>query len=255
MGKLLIEGRSIVVPGEALAEGMDYLPAQATYRSGEYIRAGRMGLISVDGRAIKIIPLSGCYMPKKNDVIIGKVIDVMMSGWRIETNSAYPAMLSVRDATSEFISRNADLTQFFALGDYLVAKIVKVTSQKLIDVSTKGPGLRKLYGGRVISANSNKVPRIIGKQGSMVSLIKNMTGCKIIVGQNGLIWLSGDPLAEVIAINTIRKIEEEAHIQGLTKRITTFLEKCCIGLEKKPLEKMNEDTDVGMNEEETSEGE
>jgi exosome complex component RRP4 len=108
-----------------------------------------------------------------------------------------------------------------------VAKIVKVTSQKLIDVSTKGPGLRKLYGGRIITVNCNKVPRIIGKQGSMVSLIKTATGCKIIVGQNGVIWLTGAPDQEVIAIEAIRKIEAEAHMAGLTERMTTYLEKRC----------------------------
>jgi exosome complex component RRP4 len=232
MGKLIAQERSVVLPGEILAEGMDYLPAQWTYRSGDIIRAGRLGLLAVDGRALKIIPLSGCYTPKKNDVIIGKVIDVAMSGWRVQTNSAYSAMLSVRDATSEFISRNADLTQFFDLHDYMVAKIVKVTSQKLIDVSTKGPGLRKLYGGRVIKVSCNKVPRLIGKQGSMVSLIKNQTGCKIIVGQNGLVWLSGEPRAEIVAIETIRKIEEESHIPGLTERVTKHLEKVCKNFKK-----------------------
>lgn len=227
MGKLLVEEKTVVLPGDRLAEGMDYLPAQWTYRRGEYILAGRLGLLSLQGRAIKIIPLSGCYIPKRDDVIIGSIVDVGMSGWRVDTNSAYEAMLSARDATSDFISRSADLTQFFSLGDYLVAKIVKVTSQKLVDVSTKGPGLRKLYGGRIITVNCNKVPRIIGKQGSMISLIKNATGCKIIVGQNGVIWLTGAPDQEVIAIETIRKIEAEAHMSGLTERITTYLEKRC----------------------------
>ncbi len=223
----MIEEKTVVLPGDRLAEGMDYLPAQWTYRQGEYILAGRLGVLSLQGRAVRIIPLSGCYVPKRDDVIIGKVVDVAMSGWRVETNSAYEAMLSARDATSDFISRSADLTQFFSLGDCLVAKIVKVTSQKLIDVSTKGPGLRKLYGGRIITVNCNKVPRIIGKQGSMVSLIKTATGCKIIVGQNGVIWLTGAPDQEVIAIETIRKIEAEAHMAGLTERITTYLEKRC----------------------------
>ncbi|PIN79885.1 RNA-binding protein [Candidatus Woesearchaeota archaeon CG10_big_fil_rev_8_21_14_0_10_34_8] len=245
MGKLLVEERKVVVPGEHIAEGMDYLPAQWTYRKGDNILAGRLGLLAVNGRALKIIPLSGTYTPKKDDVIIGKVIDVAMSGWRVETNSAYSAMLSVRDATSEFISRNADLTKFFDLGDYLVAKIVKVTSQKLIDVSTKGPGLRKLYGGRVINVNCNKVPRIIGKQGSMVSLIKNSTGCKIIVGQNGIIWLSGSPDQEVIAIETIKKIEKEAHVSGLTEKITAYLEKKC---KNKPAVMPEEDSEENSEE-------
>ncbi len=133
--------------------------------------------------------------------------------------------MTLKDATSEFIQRGADLTQFFALGEWLVAKIVNVTSQKLIDVSMKGPGLRKLKGGRVIRVNPQKVPRIIGKDGSMVTLIKESTGCNIIVGQNGLVWLDGAPEAQLLVEKTIRKIEEESHLTGLTERIGAFLRK------------------------------
>jgi len=227
MGNLLVEERTVVVPGEKIAEGLDYLPANGAYRKDDFILAGRLGLLIMDGRAVKIIPLSGRYMPKRNDVIIGKVIDVTISGWRFEINCAYSAMLSMKDATSDFIARGADLTQFFNLDDMVVVKIVNVTSQKLVDLTTKGPGLRKLYGGRIVLVNCNKVPRIIGKQGSMVSLIKNATGCKIIVGQNGAIWIDGEPKNEVIAIEAIRKIEQESHISGLTDRVTEYLESKC----------------------------
>lgn len=236
MGKLLIEERSVVVPGEHIAEGLDYLPAQWAYRKGEAILAGRLGLFMLEGRAVKILPLSGRYMPKRNDIVIGKVIDVAISGWRLDINCAYSAMLSMKDATSEFIARGADLTQFFNLGDIIVTKIVNVTSQKLVDLTTKGPGLRKMYGGRLIYVNCNKVPRIIGKQGSMVALIKNATGCKIIVGQNGVIWMDGEPEQEVIAIEAIKKIEEESHISGLTERITEYLERMCGQKENKSKE-------------------
>src|SRR3989338_7101837 len=209
MGKIQVKEKEIVVPGETLAEGMDYLPGSGTYRDGERIIAARLGLITIDSRAIKLIPLTGKYLPKRGDNIVCRVIDVGFSGWRLDTNSAYSAMLSVKDATSEFINRGADLTQFFKLGDYLIGKIVNVTSQKLVDISMKGPGLRKLSGGRIIEVNTNKVPRIIGKQGSMVSMVKNATGCKIIVGQNGVVWISGDPKNEFIAVQAIKKIENE----------------------------------------------
>lgn len=224
MGQVLVKEKSVVVPGEVLAEGMDFLPGHGTYRQGEKILALQLGLAHVDGRAIKLISLSGRYYPRRNDVLIGKVIDVMMSGWRIDLNCAYSAMLGLKDTTNEFISKGADLTQFFKLGDYVVAKVVNVTSQKLVDVSTRGPGLRKLEGGRIIAINPHKVPRVIGKQGSMVTMIKEATGCKIIVGQNGRIWLSGEPENEVLAVNTIKKIEAESHIPGLTEKIKQYLD-------------------------------
>ncbi|MBI4148244.1 RNA-binding protein [Candidatus Woesearchaeota archaeon] len=222
---LVVKDKSVVVPGEALATGMGYIPGTGTYRDGESVQAGRLGLASIDGKVIKLIPLSGKYLPKLNDRVIGKVIDVLLTGWRIEMNCPYSSVLTLKDATTEFVARGADLTQYFALGDWVVAKIVNVTSQKLIDVSMKGPGLRKLQGGRVIVVNPQKVPRIIGKEGSMVSLIKDATGCNIVVGQNGLVWMDGEPQAQLKVVETIRKIEDESHLTGLTDRISAFLQK------------------------------
>ncbi len=225
MSKIIAKNKEVYVPGEKLAEGMDYLPGDGAYREGEDIVAGRLGLAMVDGRTIKLIKLSGKYIPKKNDTIICKVIDVNFSGWRLDTNCAYSAMLSLKEATSDYIARGADLTQYYNIGDYLVCKITNVTSQKLIDVTMKGPGLRKLNEGRIIRVNTNKVPRIIGKQGSMVSMIKQATNCRIIVGQNGLVWIQGDPKGELLAVNTIKKIEMESHLSGLTDKIKEYLEK------------------------------
>jgi exosome complex component RRP4 len=224
MGELLVEERNVVVPGQVIAKGMDYLPNVGTYRQGEDIRASRLGLVRVDGKVIKLIPLSGRYLPKAGDTIVAKITDVTMSSWMAEINSAYTAMLNVKDATAQYIARGADLTRYFNFGDLIVTKIVNVTSQKLVDLTMKSQGLRKLNGGRVIEVEPSKVPRIVGKAGSMVNLVKEATGCRIIVGQNGWIWLSGLPENELVAIDAIKKIETESHVAGLTERIQAFLE-------------------------------
>ena len=226
MGEILVKEQEIVVPGEDLASGMDYLPGTGTYRDGDKIIASRLGLCNISGRAIKIIPLSGQYAPKKDDTIIGQVIDVTINGWRIDINSAYSAMLSMKDATSEYIARGADLTKYYDIGDWVVATITNVTSQLLVDLTMKVLGLRKLRGGRIVKVNTYKVPRIIGKQGSMITMIKQHTNTRITVGQNGVIWLEGeDPKKEILAVDTIKTIERESHIPGLTEKIEKLLKK------------------------------
>lgn len=224
MGELLVEEKQVVVPGEILAKGMDFLPNVGTYRKGEDIRATKLGLVKVDGKVIKLISLAGKYLPKVGDVIIAKVTDVTMSGWIVETNSAYSAMMNVKDATNHYIARGADLTKHYNFGDYIVAKIINVTSQKLVDLTMKSQGLRKLNGGRLISVEPSKVPRIVGKSGSMINLVKKSTNCRIIVGQNGWIWLNGEPENEIVAIEAINKIANESHVSGLTERIEAFFE-------------------------------
>ncbi len=217
--------KKIVFPGEVLATGMDKIPGFGTYRKGEQLLCSRLGILSTEGKVMKTIPLSGIYIPKRNDVVIGRVFDIIMAGWRLDINSPYTAMLSMKEATYDFIAKGADLTRIFDLDDYLVTKIVNVTSQKLVDLSMKSPGLKKLVGGRIIRINTYKVPRLIGRKGSMVSMIKNATGCKIVVGQNGLVWIQGTPEMEIMVINTIKKIESESYRSGLTEAIREYLEK------------------------------
>ncbi|MEM2916396.1 MAG: exosome complex RNA-binding protein Rrp4 [Candidatus Woesearchaeota archaeon] len=222
---LHVKERDIVVPGEVVAEGIGFLPSKGLYREGARIYAARLGMIGIEGKVIKLIPLTGVYIPKLNDKVVGKIIDVLMTGWRVETRSPYSAVLGLKDATTEFIPRTADLTQYYALGDYILCKVINVTSQKLIDVTMKGPGLKKLKDGRLVEVNPHKVPRVIGKDGSMVLMIKNATGCNISVGQNGWIWIEGPtPEQEIQAVQAIKKVEEEAHLPGLTERIKSYLE-------------------------------
>ena len=222
--KLLVQDKNVVTPGEIIAEGMDFFPGVGTYRYEDKILANQTGLLHVEGKVLKTTPLAGRYLPSRNDVIIGRVMDILMSGWRVDINCPYSAVLPLKDATFDFIKKGADLTEYFNLEDYIMCKITQVTSQNLIDVSMKGPGLRKLRGGQFILVNAAKIPRIIGRQGSMVSMIKKATGCQIAAGQNGIVWISGDPQNEIVAINAIRKIEREAHVAGLTERVKEFLE-------------------------------
>jgi exosome complex component RRP4 len=222
--KLLIKEKEIVVPGEELAKGMDFLPSAGSYRSEDAIVSEVLGIAKVDGKVIKVVPLTGKYMPKRNDVIIVQVSDVTYSSWSLDTFSPYSAMMSMKDATAEYLERGADLTKIYNIGDYIVAKVTNVTSQKLVDITVKGPGLRKLRKGRIIHVNSNKVPRIIGKQGSMVNIIKEHTGAQVAVGQNGVVWIySENPEMENLSEKAIRKIEDEAHTSGLTEKMQVWL--------------------------------
>jgi exosome complex component RRP4 len=225
MSEILVKEREIVIPGQALAQGMDYLPGDNTYRENDKIFSKVLGLTALPGRVIKITPLGGPYLPRVGDKIIGRVKDITMSGWRVNTGTAYSAMLNMKDATSRFIKNNEDLTQILAIGDFCVVKITKVTSQLLIDLSMRDPDLHKISGGRVVRINSQKVPRVIGKQGSMIQLIKSKTGCEITVGQNGLVWLKGTPQGERQAAAAVNLIEEQSHLSGLTDKIQKFLEK------------------------------
>ncbi|MEK6940359.1 MAG: exosome complex RNA-binding protein Rrp4 [Nanoarchaeota archaeon] len=223
---LLVKERDVAIPGDELAEGMDNLPAQGSYRDGDKIIANQLGVVTIQGRLIRIVPLRGRYEAKAGDLVIGKVVNIGFSSWSIDISTAYDAQISLKEGTSDYVERGSDLTQYYDFGDLVVAKITNVSTGKLVDLTMKGPGLRKLVGGRTLIVASSKVPRIIGKQGSMITMIKDYTGCRISVGQNGIVWLSGsDNKSEALAIEAIELIQKEAHTEGLTERIKELLEK------------------------------
>ncbi len=222
---LKVKNKDIVIPGEILAEGMDYVPTKAAYRVGDKIYAYRVGLVEINGRVIKVIPLSGGYIPTEGDTVIGVIKDILVAGWKVYFGSPYEGVLPIKEAVNEFVSKGTDLRKYYDIGDIIFTKIITVTSQMLVDLTMKDKGLKKLVGGRIIKITPAKVPRVIGKKASMISMLKKATNCKIVVGKNGFIWIDGSPRMEVILEKAIRIIEEEAHTTGLTERIKEFLEK------------------------------
>jgi exosome complex component RRP4 len=225
MSKLLFEKKQVVVPGDIIAEGMDYLPGKGAFREGDKVISSRLGLMGVKGSIINIIPLSGKYQPNRGDTVIGYVRDMSYSSWFVNVGCAYDASLSMRDATSDFIERGASLSNYFAVGDIIMTSITNVTNEGNMDLTMKGPGLRKMIGGKVVEITPAKVPRAIGKQGSMISMIKEKTGCTLFAGQNGRVWIKGPtPEAERLATDAIMLIEEKSHVQGLTEKVKLFLE-------------------------------
>jgi exosome complex component RRP4 len=225
MSKVLVENKQIVIPGDIIAEGMDFLPGKGSFREGDKLIASRVGLANVKGSIVSIIPLSGSYLPKRDDTVIGFVKDMTYSTWFVDIGYAYDATLGLKDASSDFIERGASLSDYFAVGDIILSKIVNVTNNNNADLTMVGPGLRKLKGGRLINITSSKVPRVVGKQGSMISMVKELTGCSIFAGQNGRVWIKGpNPQTEHLAEQAIRLIEEKSHVKGLTEMVKKFLE-------------------------------
>lgn len=227
MGKLNVKPREIVVPGEPLAEGLEYLPSGGTYRENENIYASKLGIVEIDGKIIKVIPLTGVYIPSKDDRVIGKVIDFGFSDWYVDIGSPYPANLRMSEVVTGYVDlMKTDLSKYLDIGDIIFTKILNISKSKFIQLTMKDIGLKKLSDGKIIKIIPYKVPRVIGKQGSMINLIKEKTNCEIIVGQNGWIWIKGKNTEdELLATKVIYLIESESHLSGLTEKIKQMLDR------------------------------
>lgn len=225
---IYVKDRQIVVPGEPIGEQGKYSIEGSVYRVNRKFYSKVLGVVYIDQerKLVKIIPLKGKYIPVEGHRVIGKVVEVGFTGWTVDINSPYPAVLPVNEVTSKpvTISRN-ELARILDEGDLILAKVIAFDYSRDPVLTIKESRLGKIPKGSLVEINPQRVARIIGKKGSMITLIENMLGVKMIVGQNGRIVLVGDdPLKEEIAVLAVKKIDEEAHIPGLTDRIKEFIE-------------------------------
>lgn len=211
--------RKLVIPGETIISG-DYLPGDFTKKEGNEIISNRFGLAEINGRVVKIIPISGVYEPRRGNTVIGRIEDINFSGWMVDIGGPYTSFLPLSECP-RFVNKN-NLDEFATIGDILNLKINNVKKSG-VDLTLKSRGLGKLEGGMMIRINPHKVPRVIGRGGSMVNLIKDKTKTEITVGQNGYIWIKGDIEGEKRAEQAIDLIVEEAAIDGLTDKIEKSL--------------------------------
>ena len=222
--ELLIKERELVIPGQTLARGLEYLPSSGTFRSDQEIKAKVLGLVRVKERFVSIVPLAGVYVPKPGDGVIGLVKDMQTTLWILDINSPYDAILLLGEAVDEYVDLNkTDISMFYDIGDVIYAKVLNVSKSKQVQLTMNDYMARKLIGGRILKITPSKVPRLIGREGSMIELIKGETKCQIIVGQNGVVWLKGEN--ESLATRAILMVESESHTVGLTDRISELLGK------------------------------
>ena len=232
---IYVEDKNLVIPGQILADD-EYYPGRGTFKENGKVCSSLIGLVSLRNKKIRVIPLKSKYVPKKGDVVIGKINDVRFSMWDVDINSPYSGILP---AFEVFGRDKKELNKVYDVGDVLFLRVIDVDEVKKAKLGLKGRGLGKFKGGIIVDISPTKVPRLIGKKGSMINMIKNKTNCKIVVGQNGLVWVKGNEDMEQLTREIIHTIEVEAHTSGLTNKIKN---KLCLAIDGElPVEETEEE--------------
>ncbi len=216
--------RRMVIPGELVWQG-DARLGEGVYRDGRDIFASTVGLLDEKAGIIRVIPMTGKYFPKVGDSVIGTVVGAQFTNWEVDINSAYSGILSANDFFREVDPRSTDLNTVLTPGTTISAVVREVTHSKKVFLTMQESSARILKGGRIIEIIPAKVPRVIGRRSSMLNTIRDESTCKIVVGQNGWIWIDGEPTLADIAVRVIRRVEREAHKSGLTNDIKEMIAK------------------------------
>jgi exosome complex component RRP4 len=217
------EKREIVIPSQFLSDLKHKKAGRGTYIENGKVYSEILGILNVGQNYINVNPLKGRYDPIEKDFVIGIVEEAMASNWLVDINAAYPAMLHVNEVPWKVDFGETE--KYLNHGDSIMTRVLQVDQEKKLQITLKDRNLFKINGGLIIDVEPSKVPRIIGKKGSMISLLKKYTKCRIFVGQNGRIWIDGDDDDIKLITNTIDIIVNNSLSFGLTNKIEELLKK------------------------------
>ena len=186
----MADKRKYVIPGDVVTSG-PFRPEQNVILEGNDIIATAVGISEIYDDSVKVIPLTGKYLPKIDDLVIGKVVSHTSLSWELDINSCYIGFLPAQDVFGRDFSTHADeLSSKLKTGDLVAARIANFdrTRDPLITISDRDLG--KIDDGVLVKISTSKVPRLIGKKGSMIQMIENGTNAAVTIGQNGWVVVS-----------------------------------------------------------------
>lgn len=216
--------RRYVIPGDKIVEG-NFRPLMNVIKAGNALIATRIGIAETGRDGVKVIPLSGVYIPRVNDLVIGKIVDHSSLSWEVDVNSCFSAHLPAQDVFGrDFSPARDDMTKHFAVGDMITARIMAFDRTRDPMLTVQDRDLGKIARGEALKISATRVPRLIGKRGSMIQTIEQATQTRVLIGQNGIVVVTGrTPEGIKLAVRAIKMVEEEAHTANLTQRIKVLL--------------------------------
>lgn len=227
--------RRYVIPGEVVAHG-NLRADLNVMRAGDKIVATRVGMAEISHDAVRVIALSGPYIPRIDDLVVAKIIDYSAFAWEADMNSCFFGILPAASVFGRDFSPAKDsLTDKLAVGDMIAAKVMAFDRTRDPLLSISGPGLGRIPRGQVIKISPAKVPRLIGKKGSMIKTIEAGSRCRMLIGQNGVVVIVGSTDDTLKAIQAVTMVEQEAHSADLIERVQKLL-----GMDVTPHEQIEE---------------
>ena len=217
--------RKYVIPGDVVTTG-PFRPEQNVILEGEKIISTTIGISEIYEDSVRVITLTGKYIPKIDDLVIGKVNSHTSLSWELDINSCYVGFLPAQDVFGRDFSAHADeLSTKLKTGDLVAARIANFdrTRDPLVTISDRDLG--KIDSGDLVKISPSKVPRLIGKRGSMIQMIEMTTNAAVTIGQNGWVVVSCETTEGLLkAKKAIEMVDQKAHVANLTDQIKEMLE-------------------------------
>lgn len=199
--------KKIVVPGDFITDQVKRL-GSFVYLEDKKIYSSVVGLLNESNDRVSVIPLNGPYTPQEGDGIIALVKDEMVNGYVLEYNSFDDSFLTKSSINKEL-----------GKGTVVFLRVRKIADNGSLEFDN----INILPNGKVFQTSPVKVPRLIGKNESMLNLFKQYLGGNIVIGKNGWIWY--DCKDVTLSKRAFSLVVNNSQKSNLTNSVKEFFEK------------------------------
>ena len=110
------------------------------------------------------------------------------------------------------------------IGDVMLARVQEVDEAHNIVITMKGVGLRKLKEGSILDLPVNLAKVIRSDDDSILTSLKELSDCRIIVADNGRMWVDGEPKNISLVREAIDLLVSSGHMSDITNIFSQFVE-------------------------------
>lgn len=212
----------LVTPGEAIGASSGVRAGTGTLKQGNEIISTKLGWAKENNGVVFVDPIYSAYLPRSGDLVIGIVESVRNNLWFAEVNGPFNGLLpmSLAPWKVEFGAAREHMD----IGDVMLARVQEVDEAHNIVITMKGVGLRKLKEGTVLDLPVNLVKLVRSDNDSILNSLKEVSDCRIIVADNGRMWVDGSPENISMVRDAIDLLKSSGHMSNVTDVISQFVE-------------------------------
>ena len=209
----------LVTPGMVIGPLTGMRVGSGAIVHNDEIIATKVGWVKHNNNVVSVDAINHSYIPRSGDLVVGIVAEVRNNLWFLNINGSFQGLLPMSLAPWKVEFGHA--RKHMDVGDCVLARVQEVDECHNVVLTMKGVGLRRLSQGAVVEVPVNHLDRIRGENNSNLDRMKDTSDCRIIVGENGRVWIDGDDSG----ISWTREALAIAKQQGHKKNFDSIMKK------------------------------
>lgn len=198
--------RNFAIPGQTVTSETQWMRGHGTYNTATStnITATLAGNVIITNKLLSVTPMRARYMPEIGDLIVGRIVEVGKSQWRVDVAAPLLAKLPLSSINlpggilrRRTTADELQMRQFFQEGDLLVAEVQSIGgSDGVATLHTRSLKYGKLRNGMFLSVHgTGGGGGVVRSRRQVFTISAGVTGSAssqvdVILGVNGYIWLS-----------------------------------------------------------------